>query len=369
MRNQKGLTILELLVALGIFAIVAAAAMSFYQYQSKQGVGAARKKMAEEQIRMALSVIGRDIMQAGLGLQGREALAIFVQNGTSATDPDELYLSYSGPWDMDLTGDKPSSFYAGRQSSESGVKGSRGTPGQNRIWFKLSNSTSITLKDLNAAIDANSVGSLILDVTPYFIRDPKAPADPKTTVTVSQTTDQADQYRHDVQLAWTTAYDGTAAPAVSYRLVLDSDTTCNASNESLKWSAGRLLRNGVALAGADPLEAATSALASELRPLVKITDFQIRCGYKSAVATITCADCPSTAVEFQTKVKDLRLVEVTIRYLVRDPAGGFMTPDVVGPTGYRIPNDCTTGPWTVGGTQTFLVSPRNIVMPQYLATQ
>jgi len=129
------------------------------------------------------------------------------------------------------------------------------------------------------------------------------------------------------------------------------------------------LRNGVALAGADPLEAATSALASELRPLVKITDFQIRCGYKSAVATITCADCPSTAVEFQTKVKDLRLVEVTIRYLVRDPAGGFMTPDVVGPTGYRIPNDCTTGPWTVGGTQTFLVSPRNIVMPQYLATQ
>ena len=110
MNEKNGFTILEVMVALAIFSIVAAAAMSFYKFQPREGAISSKKKIAQEAAALALMRLKKDILGAGLGLAerevGREDLAMFVVDG-GGTVPDELYLSSAPYVDLDLTPTKP----------------------------------------------------------------------------------------------------------------------------------------------------------------------------------------------------------------------------------------------------------------------
>jgi type II secretory pathway pseudopilin PulG len=358
-REETGFTIMELMVVLGIFMIVVAGVISFYQHQSREGLTAARKKLAEEAARLAMMTMTKDIMQAGLGLEGRENLAMFVSKGASASIPDAMYLSYSYHLDMDRTGDKANSFY-------DGLSGGTSTPGLNKVWFLLAGTPQITLKDVNTAIDYNSMCSLITDTSPFYVTLQK------TNFTDSQSGSQDTQNRKDITIAWTGLPNtGTISPAISYTLSKAKDTL--ATGEMQYYPMGRLLRNDVPVLGAD---------SKELRPLIKVTDFQIRCRFRGDTGSdgdcIECPDPTGTPGWTQTKLKDLRLLEITLRYIWRSPGAGFATPDSIPDTmrdawsedashgGYRLVGDLTPGPWSSGGVQRFTVSPRNIVMTQYL---
>jgi hypothetical protein len=63
----------------------------------------------------------------------------------------------------------------------------------------------------------------------------------------------------------------------------------------------------------------------------------------------------------------LRVVEVTIKYILLDKGGGAKYPSRITTGGFRLPDDNTPGPWALGGAVTITVAPRNSVLAQYLA--
>ena len=104
-------------------------------------------------------------------------------------------------------------------------------------------------------------------------------------------------------------------------------------------------------------------------PSVKVTDFKIRCQFRdlaSASGTTWAQLDPNPGGTYT--ADRLLLIEVTVRYLVRDMQGGYATPND-GPSGFRIEGDTTHGPWMTGGTRTITVSPRCLVLMQYLWSQ
>ena len=68
MSKRNGFTILELLVTMAVFAVVAAAALALFQFQAKSSAGSNVRKIGSEAATLALMTIQRDIERAGLGL-------------------------------------------------------------------------------------------------------------------------------------------------------------------------------------------------------------------------------------------------------------------------------------------------------------
>jgi hypothetical protein len=159
-----------------------------------------------------------------------------------------------------------------------------------------------------------------------------------------------------LKLTFGTTTGGTvkryATPAISYELkLLDPDP-------KQMYQSGRLVRNGETMIG--------GAMKAGQIPLVKVTDFKIRCQFRdlAAASGTTWAQLDPNPGGTYTADR-LLLIEVTVRYLVRDVQGGYNTPNDALP-GYRIEGDTTYGPWMVGGTRTITVSPRCLVLMQYL---
>lgn len=74
MKNSKGFTLLEMMVASGLLAIALAGAMSFFIYQSQSGTDSGKWKAARENISLSLTLLQRDIMYAGTGVYGVSAI-------------------------------------------------------------------------------------------------------------------------------------------------------------------------------------------------------------------------------------------------------------------------------------------------------
>ncbi|MDQ7784215.1 MAG: prepilin-type N-terminal cleavage/methylation domain-containing protein [Desulfomonilaceae bacterium] len=352
-RNERGLTLIELMVAFAIFAILLAAMVSFYRFQSSVIAGSSKRKTAHEVTTAALASIRSDIMQAGTGLRGtlsqagsgtrsQSHLAVFVQyhDPTRPQDPDALYLNSTDYLDMSLPQGTsfPNSFF-----SDTAV------PGIGKSWFEFDPG------DVEKYVDnvhAN-VGPAAMD---RAIVIPDAPGQAYLeSLTVSAYNDDIDPQKNTQKLKLTfgSTTGGTvrryATPAISYRLSL-LDTNVN--------ERGRLLRNGETMIG--------GAMQVGQIPSVKVTDFKIRCQFRdlaSASGTTWAQLDPNPGGTYT--ADRLLLIEVTVRYLVRDMQGGYATPND-GPSGFRIEGDTTHGPWMTGGTRTITVSPRCLVLMQYL---
>lgn len=356
MKNTKGFTILEVLVALSIFAVMAAAAMSFYKFQTRQGTGSARKKIGQETATLALMTLKRDIIGAGYSVaEARKEMSLFIADG-GTTGTDELYVNSCPYVDLDLGPSKPGEPDTPQPYSFFTL-GELGEAGKGKAWFELDPGVNqLVISDVNISIDKHALGALILrnGADNYLSQG----NDNQFRVTTSSTPDQKEKGKQTLTFDWTTPVGSgvEAAPAIRYWL--------NTAVGTDPAKAGTLYRNTTAIAGAQA--SFTGLTADSQVPLMKVTDFQVRCLFDDGTTwspdTVNFGD-PGFDAE------TLRLVEITVRYLVRigaTQAGGYNTPDQVRDPRFRIPGDTTKGPWVIGGTYVLRATPRNIVLSQYL---
>ncbi len=92
-QTSKGFTITEMIIALLIFSIINALAVSFFIYQSKTGAGISRDRVARESVGMALLLLTRDVMHGGYSLPLDPQLALLVGDKRDGAY-HELYVNY-----------------------------------------------------------------------------------------------------------------------------------------------------------------------------------------------------------------------------------------------------------------------------------
>jgi len=363
------------MVTMAVFAIVAGAAVSLFQFQSKSSAGANVRKIAGEAVTLALLTIQRDVERAGMGLMNQPKLSLLVTNGGTGK-PDELYVSFSEHVSMSLGRDKNYSFFdAGSEL------------GKDKLWFTLSGGSTLVksdgttpaLTDVGAWIGTDGaappIGALIRQSGAS-----KPVADILKSFSATQSAAQKKKNQCTITLTLSGGVSGNAAPAISYKLIASaSDQTAYPSGS--KPQLGTLMRNGIPLAGGGvPL---IGAWEGEKTPFIKVTDFQIRCGFFKTGCDFTqyytdrtktqcwSPDNGSALGDLGWEIDKLRAIEVTIRYIVKDKGGGAKYPDPDEPygmkvAGFGIADDKTYGPWALGGDQTITIAPRNVVLGQYL---
>lgn len=93
MKSAKGMTLIEILLALAIFSVVMAALYSAYSVQVRQAVKEYRRAESDIELQIAKSIIERDIAMAGFGLAD-DYSGLFAPAAIDATDasPDTLTL-------------------------------------------------------------------------------------------------------------------------------------------------------------------------------------------------------------------------------------------------------------------------------------
>lgn len=92
--NNKGFTLIEILVSLAILGIVLAGIYSVYTMQHKSYIVQEQVAEMQQNERIALQMITRDIRMAGLGLEAcPEAGVVTFQDG-GAAGPDTITLAY-----------------------------------------------------------------------------------------------------------------------------------------------------------------------------------------------------------------------------------------------------------------------------------
>uniref|UniRef100_A0A7V4ABA2 Prepilin-type N-terminal cleavage/methylation domain-containing protein n=1 Tax=candidate division WOR-3 bacterium TaxID=2052148 RepID=A0A7V4ABA2_UNCW3 len=87
---KKGLTLIELLIALTIFGFVFAAILSIYFYQQKRATYVQETSIMQTDAQIAFELIKRDIMHAGLGLPCDRMVVQGINGGQNA--PDQITL-------------------------------------------------------------------------------------------------------------------------------------------------------------------------------------------------------------------------------------------------------------------------------------
>ncbi|GEM_PF-1223842 len=102
MDDHKGFTIVELLVATALLALVVAAAASFFRYQSAYGKYLSKEKSFREEVSMAMFMIRNDIMNAGYAVADERKLALYVDGG--GTDYyEKLFINFGKCIEENLT--------------------------------------------------------------------------------------------------------------------------------------------------------------------------------------------------------------------------------------------------------------------------
>jgi hypothetical protein len=409
---------MELMVAMAVFTIVVGAAVTLSHFQAKKGAGSTMRKMANEAIALAAMQLRRDIVRAGFGLLDDDPdavdsagrLSVFVDDAgklhnasAPAGGPDVLLLNFSDHLQMDLDPKKPNSFFSMFASSPRGQGDSTTNPW---VFWKLVNQTVLQLPNVSMAIDGTSTLGLVTisstGVVGYKCKDGTLLGD---NLRVADPINQ--NYTNKTQtfrLQWDTAYTGKVAPAIAYMLSFaqNSKITCSDPDRVKDYARGRLLRNGVPLIGGGEEEfdcPAAGGKATGRVPFIKVTDFQIPCGFYIKVGS-TIYDFANyftdptdvsgwtpdgnkvfgqTTGGFKYTPENLRAIEITIKYIYRDKGAGIkgslypsdlkMDPnpanDPYSINSARTPDsqdDKTPGPWAIGGTYTFMVSPRTIVL-------
>ena len=90
--NEKGITLLELLIAVTITVIITAGAYAIFVAQHKSYVKSSSVKEMQESAKAALEIIKKDINMAGYGLSDKN-MAFCIIDGVNGR-PDQLFLSY-----------------------------------------------------------------------------------------------------------------------------------------------------------------------------------------------------------------------------------------------------------------------------------
>lgn len=103
MKNSKGFTLAEMMVASVILAVTIAGAMSFFVFHSRHSADNSKMRNARETIALAFMLMQRDVLHAGFGFydptQSRE-WTVRVDKNADPKLPDRLFVAYTTFMDM-----------------------------------------------------------------------------------------------------------------------------------------------------------------------------------------------------------------------------------------------------------------------------
>ncbi len=263
MRNERGFTIVEMMVGSVVLLIVILITMSFFHSQSQYGGELVKDTGIRESLSAITMLIRHDVMHAGDALYDNPKLGIFADAANGGAF-HRLYVNYA----MFMNNIKPS--------------GNLNVFNKSAVFQDLSSFTipSVHPQDINGAISYDSTGQ------PQFNKAPGV-FDPNTGSTIFTFTNGT--------------VNSPFSPAFSYSLV---DPTNN--NDVPPYSAANIdklefRRAGVTLAGGS-------------KEQFKILDFGVRFLFVDALGTETWLP-NSTHTNFQDQpFSNLKTVEVQIKY-------------------------------------------------------
>ncbi|AFM25806.1 PilW family protein [Desulfomonile tiedjei] len=311
MRNQKGFTLMELMIGMLILGMAIAGALSLFIFQSKRGHESFRDKTTDERVFATLALISRDIQQAGFGVSADHAkLALHVK--TTSGSPDALYVSYS---------DYLSLQYLDRATDLTFLR-------MNTIWcdrcldapyqgfVKLVDPSRLVLQGIpqrSSNTLNGSVGAVLADTTPTSKTTPPVSVEvdvKATTAVVNPSVLGTQDWTFPFVTSSSLAPNTIVVPAVSYRMIkVDRTESFYGSPKTVSYYS--LWRNrgsdanpyGEPLLGWDP----TTDRGDKFMNLV---DFKVRRQYTGG-SWDTGGD-PA----------NVRLVEISLSYQVNKGTGG-----------------------------------------------
>ena len=265
MKNSRGFTLLEMMVAAGLLAIALAGAMSFFIYQSRSGADSGKLKAARENISLALMLLQRDIMLAGYGVTGDKTLSLVLKTGYGVDNVagDALVSNDTTQWNVAnlphlVTNDpflpagttfRPDKIHVGYGNFLDMTFDINGTNDTNTV-FKYSASKNIGAAAVNSfAYDLFPLGMDVSTNTKplggFICKDCGAGSTPSGEDVNWVTT--GTRPNDNATKSWTFKLNtgknlqGNVVPSIVYRIAKDT-----------KRQTYELQRNGIRIAGGDP---------------------------------------------------------------------------------------------------------------------
>jgi type II secretory pathway pseudopilin PulG len=340
MKNNRGFTIIEMIIGGAVLLIVLMIAMSFFIHQSKYGGRLMKETGVRESVSSALNMIKRDIMQAGSGLVNQDladspktALSLLLDDVDTSVSTEKyykkLYMSYGGylttvlPQPSGTMQTNSDYVNASNVYYVFGVEGYKNGP--------IFGSTGASINQFRIKAFPQDIGCVLT----YATTTPSVNA-----VSVSGA------YDTTTQTTLFTIKSSTAlpfTPAISYELIT-KDTIPAPTPALADVNFPELRRNGVSILGG-PKER-----TMKLSP----TGFRIRCQFIASDGTTTWV--PQDANFSAQTFANLRLVEVQIRYR--------MSKSSKEAEGAPTEADKQAG-WSQEIVKTINISPRDLVLATY----
>jgi prepilin-type N-terminal cleavage/methylation domain-containing protein len=343
MKNSRGFTLIEMIIGGAVLLIVLMIATSFFIFQSRHGGQLMRETGIRETVSSALTMIKRDIMQAGSGLYSQPELGLWVDDPFVGSGGNawyrKLYVSYGGYLSGGVPPQPPPanpdyvtvaniySVYGTKEKMNSAIFGGLGT-----------GVTDFTI----AAMPGDIWGALLFDTTTntrsfqrYTVSEDKTPTSdsytPKYKFTIAGSSASTTQTFTPV-ICYQLAYDTSAIPAIA------------------DVNFPELRRNGSTIAGG----IGDRSMRIVMPTVSESGGFRIRCQFIDNSGNETWV--PSNTAVFNSQTfNNLRMVEVQLRYRTKKSREA---------EGEPLASDKQAG-WSQIVTKTINVSPRELVLARY----
>lgn|GEM_PF-5988213 len=314
-RNDGGFTLVELLTALIILAVIIIISFSFFIYQSRMAAASYKKSAGHESVAMALKLLQRDLAHAQNALYSNSELAFLVTDENNLNDGfyHELYINYSKFLNSHYVVTAPNVFTGLGYKRNSEV-----ISGVFTIDASSEDERNANLANIGCALIANdpyTAGNIQAKIVKgAFGGTGTFPA----TFTLENPAGLPGNYK--------------LAPAIGYKRIDITDPV-----SLLPY--GTLVRYGSNITGATNVgqrilggefqETASGDAGIGQVPTLVINEFRIRCLFVD-LDGVTLVWVPSATKTFTgLPAANLRYVEVGIRYSTQEPMGSFGTPVTV----------------------------------------
>ncbi len=313
MRNAKGFTVLEYVVALTLLSLIMIMVVTMFRSQTEYGRDTGKEIAVDEAVSMAFMLIRQDIMHAGLGVVDKPKLAVFLQDDPGdGSGYRELYLNYGRYLKISYDPDKNDNVFnrkAYEIASGSQISSNLFMPEADQA-DKDRQKQFMQPADVGAMIsyDVGTDTVSTHEVTNFTDNDgPPQNTEPPFTFTVSPSL-PGSRY---------------VAPAIVYKV------QSNALIRNFEFDVTSGIRTGgqIILGG---------------EPNFRVTSFRLKANFKGNVWA------PDNGTFASMQPTDLRYLEVTIKYQIRTETIS------AGNTG-----------WSQTYSKSIMVAPRTVLLTQY----
>ncbi|HMK33950.1 MAG TPA: type II secretion system protein [Desulfomonilaceae bacterium] len=295
--KNKGFTVLEMLVSLGIFLFVLSGTVGFFILQSRMAVDSKARKIVGQSVNSTLKIIANDILHAGAGIAdplsatcGRFpelSFLVLTENGSQ-----QLYLNWSGFLDYDVI----PNYGVTRNSAFR-------TPGYYELNEDLSEFALRWVPDF--VKPEKDIGGIIARTKQAVGVSVSGEKCSIASTEIGDGTQRLNFTILDSQTGRAKKITGQVAPAIVYKWVKN--------NTDPDDKAGQIYRNSVSILGGKPGQSGRVGGNQ-----FQVTDFYVQCKfYDAGKETTKWSAKDGTTAAFD--LKNLKLVRVTIEYTWKVP--------------------------------------------------